>query len=151
MDGNAVGLKAIGRQGEDVIDQAKLKLLGDKARGLNEPTDTLNQKLVAVEGAIRSLDLGVTASFEMEAGVGSVWLTWGKRGGEWLLLIETQGRSQEQPLKSASRKHRAMAAVHLDKLLDVLMKTVEDETMRVELANKKLDELLMAFEESRAQ
>jgi hypothetical protein len=93
---------------------------------------------------LAALQLGVSAEIELKDGV---MLSWGKREKLWALRVHVGG--SVEMLQVASRQHRALAAVKMDALLDALFKTLEAELMQVQLANKKLDELLAAFADSK--
>jgi len=77
---------------------------------LDIETEKLNAALVRAEETIRGLRLGVSASVPIAPGAAAE-LRWGKRGGEWgLLVVASLEEVGATPVLSASREKRILAA-----------------------------------------
>jgi hypothetical protein len=122
-----------------VIPKKRAKALAKK---IAESTDTLNDRLTRMEDEIRSWELGVSASIELE---GPLQLYWGRgQGKSWGLYIHgfADGHS---PLASCARDYRIMAAEKMPQLVDKLLEEVHVVLARVQRAITQLDELLEAL------
>lgn len=100
---------------------------------LGAATTVLTKALADAEGAIRLLDLGVSAGIcvARDDGRPDDAIAFGKHNGDWRLLykvFDTNGGVEAVvPLLNASRRIRLYAALHLDELVQALLAVAEEQ------------------------
>lgn len=134
-----------------VVDQTKLTGLAGKGAALNEATETLRAALGHLEEFLRRLNLGVPGMVPLQDGRWT-W-TFGKRTDKtWGFGFRTgDGPRDIASLADASAPILAAAGAKSADLVENMIKTVEGQRMQVDLAVKKLDEVLAAFREAGIQ
>jgi prefoldin subunit 5 len=123
---------------------ARVRSLADE---MNSATDELNNSFREIESIIANLNLGVTASVQIDGDEFSTWvacLSFAKEQQAWRLLYES-GEDEESwkavPLVNASRAVRLMAVDHLEELVQELIKTAANEVEKVRAKTQTVKDL----------
>jgi hypothetical protein len=117
-----------------------------------EATDAVNAALERVEGALSSLNLGVTAAVDLDPARNPFdeWeqcLRFGKNGSTWRLLLESGPVGgdaddwSESPLLHASKEVRLKAIERLPTLVNKLIEVAEEQISELRAAAAKADAL----------
>ncbi len=115
---------------------------------LNEATDLFNGQIVIVENAIKSLNLGLTASVPFGHDFASLAHTKGKQG--WGLYIRTTAKSRfgeyEWKFNDAPRSLRISAVEAIPNLLIALGNDANDLAKEMEDASIRAKEMLKGIQ-----
>ena len=107
---------------------------------LAEATNRLNLVLQEAEKALVLANVGVSADVVLDA---TSSLRFGKRSGEWQLLVG-YATGGEVRLLTASRETRVAAAMHLQELYNALVEQARVECAAVELATQVVEQFNLA-------
>lgn len=123
-------------------------------------TDAVNDALECVEQALATLNLGVTASVNLDPNPSArddwqQYLRFGKDGSAWRLMLESGPDSgdaedwSQSPLLSASKEVRVGAVERLPALVDKLVEVAEEQVGRFRAAASKAQALAAAIAEAK--
>jgi hypothetical protein len=132
-----------------------LKQLAESASRLNETSDEFALTIVAIDTALKSLNLGTTAWYEYakssdnEGGYSSRYVGYAKINGKWGLALSTvsgyinysEDEVDQWSFNEAPRWMRIEAVDHIPDLLDELIKQTEKLTTDLQTKKAQASEL----------